>query len=265
VVPRDRIGEFKQQTIPSYSRSDDYLEKTVIQLYSKGVTTREIADLIEKMYGQYYSPQTVSNITKTVQKQVEEFHNRKVEERYTAVYCDATYLNVRRDSVAKEALHILIGITENGTKEVLDYALFPSESAENYKEMLLNLQNRGLKQVLLFITDGLPQVRELLLESFPKARHQYCWTHLARNILKYIRAKDKAAVMQDFSRYNRDFMRTARRGKYMGMFTDYVFFGKCSYESFFKLVGNKISAFGIISTHLAASNGMFCAMVVMRG
>jgi len=56
VVPRDRLGKFKQQTIPSYSRSDDYLEKTVIQLYSKGVTTREIADLIEKMYGQYYSP-----------------------------------------------------------------------------------------------------------------------------------------------------------------------------------------------------------------
>jgi transposase-like protein len=172
----------------------------VIQLYSKGITTREISDLIEKMYGQYYSAQTVSTITKNVEELVTAFHTRTIQDRYVAIYCDATYLDVRRDTVEKEALHILQGITEDGTKEILDYALFPTERAENYMEMLQNLKERGLKEVLLFVTDGLSQVRERILECFPKARHQYCWTHLARNIMKYVRSKDKRRVMEDFKK-----------------------------------------------------------------
>lgn len=70
------------------------------------------------MYGQYYTPQTVSSIASAVKKQVEEFHSRKVSQRYASVYCDATYLNLRRDSVAKEALHVILGITTDGHKEV---------------------------------------------------------------------------------------------------------------------------------------------------
>jgi len=127
-IPRDREGVFKQHTIPSYQRTSDELETTIIQLYKKGITTREISDLIEKMYGHYYTPQTVSNITKAVQDQVDRFHNRPVSDKYVAIYCDATYLNVRRDSVAKEALHVILGIMLEGNKEVLDYALYPSES-----------------------------------------------------------------------------------------------------------------------------------------
>lgn len=194
-IPRDREGLFKQHTIPSYQRSSNELETTIIQLYKKGITTREISDLIEKMYGHYYTPQTVSNITQAVQEQVEKFHKRPISDKYVAVYCDATYLNVRRDSVAKEALHVILGITIEGNKEVLDYALYPSESSSNYKEMLINLKNRGLEQVLLFITDGLNGIRNACLDVFPKAKHQACWTHLCRNVMKYIRAKDKATVM----------------------------------------------------------------------
>ncbi len=199
-IPRDRAGEFKQQTLPSHARSDDSLEQMVILMYSKGVTTREIAELIEKMYGHYYSPQTISNITQTVQEQVSAFHNRSISKRFVVLYCDATYLNVRRDSVEKEALHIIMGITEDGTREVLDYALYPQERAENYAYMLHNLKERGLEQILLFVTDGLTGIREELLQVFPKAKHQTCWAHLARNVMKYVRAKDKLQVMQDFKR-----------------------------------------------------------------
>ena len=196
-IPRDRNGEFSQQTVPSYQRSTDALETTVIQLYKKGITTREIADLIEKMYGHHYTPQTVSNITKAVQEQVNQFHTRKISAKYAVVYGDATYLSVRRDSVAKEALHILIGITPDGEKEVLDYALYPSESSDNYNEMLESLKARGLEQVLLFVTDGLSGFRNACLEVFPKAKHQSCWTHVARNVMKHVRAKDKSKVMED--------------------------------------------------------------------
>lgn len=105
VIPRDRNGEFDQQLIPEYSRRTDDLETTIITLYRKGITTRQISDLIEKIYGHYYTPATVSNISKAVQEQVDAFHNRQLSERYVVIYMDATYLNIRRDSVAKEPLH----------------------------------------------------------------------------------------------------------------------------------------------------------------
>jgi transposase-like protein len=193
-IPRDRLGEFNQQTVPPHKRRAEDLERTIIQLYQKGITTREIADLIEKMYGHHYSATTISNIAKLLDKDVKAFHGRTMKPRYVAVYCDATYLNVRRDTVAKEALHLLIGIDAEGIKEVLDYALYPTESAENYKEMLLSLRDRGLQEVLLFISDGLMGLPERVTDVFPKARHQACWTHLQRNVLRKVRPIDAAEV-----------------------------------------------------------------------
>lgn len=199
-IPRDRLGDFEQQTVPPYKQSSAYLEETIIQLYRKGITTREIADLIERMYGQHYSPTTVSNLAKLLDQDVQAFHQRQVKPKYVAVYCDATFLNVRRDKVGKEALHMLIGIDAEGYKEVLDYALYPTESCLNYKEMLLDLKTRGLEQVLLFISDGLVGLPDTVTDVFPKAQHQSCWTHLQRNVSRRVRAKDKAEVAQAVKR-----------------------------------------------------------------
>ena len=200
MVPRDRNGEFSQHTLPARKRRDDDLETTIITLYRHGVTTREIAELIEGMYGRHYSPQTVSNIAAAVAGQVAEFHTRRVEPKYAVVYCDATYLSVRRDSVAKEALHVIIGITPDGCKEVLDYAVYPTESAANYMEMLLGLVERGLRDVLLFVSDGLAGIADALRRVFPKAKHQGCWVHMGRNVERKVRPCDKAEVLADLKR-----------------------------------------------------------------
>lgn len=194
-MPRDRNGEFKQQTVPVYDRRTDSLETTVLQLYSRGVTTSEIADLIEKMYGHAYTKQTISNITKAVEVNVDAFHNRKFNKRYVALYCDATMLNVRRDTVAREALHIIIGITEDGHKDVLDYRLYPHEAASNYTDMLQDLYERGLEEVLIIISDGLTGIKEACLKVYPKADHQTCWVHIQRNIAKLVRATDRKEIM----------------------------------------------------------------------
>ncbi len=199
-IPRDRNGEFNQQTIKAYSRRTDDLETTIIHLYSKGVTTTEIADLIEKMYGHAYSPTTISNITRSVEDHVKEFHSRKLNKRYTVVYGDATMINVRRDSVSKEALHILIGITPEGTKEVLDYRVYPQESSENYREMLDDIKQRGTKEILLFVTDGLSGLANACLDVYPKAKHQACWVHVQRNVARNVRAKDKKEILDDLKR-----------------------------------------------------------------
>ena len=196
-IPRDRNGEFDQHLLPEYERRSDSLETTVIQLYRKGITTREIADLIEKMYGHHYSPATVSNIAKAVEGQAEKFHKRQVAARYAVIYCDATYLSLRRDTVAKEALHVILGITPDGKKEVLDYALYPTEAASNYEDMLIDLKQRGLKEVLLFVSDGLTGIRDALLRQFPAAEHQSCWVHICRNVCKIVRQKDRKAVLDD--------------------------------------------------------------------
>ncbi|OZH71211.1 IS256 family transposase, partial [Enterococcus faecium] len=91
-IPRDRNGEFKQQTVPAYRRTNDTLEETVIHLFRKGITMSEIADLIEKMYGHYYTPQTMSNITKSFTEEVTAFNGRELHDRYAAIYMDATYI-----------------------------------------------------------------------------------------------------------------------------------------------------------------------------
>lgn len=196
-IPRDRNGEFSQQTVPAYRQSSESLEQIVIQLYRKGITTREIADLIEKLYGHHYSPMTISSMAKLIDKDVKAFHSRTVKPKYVAVYCDATYLNVRRDTVAKEALHVLVGIDPDGYKEVLDYALYPTESSANYKEMLQYLKKRGLEQVLLFISDGILGLPEAVTDVFPKAKHQSCWTHLQRNVIHKVRPQDTEKVVGD--------------------------------------------------------------------
>ena len=199
-VSRDRAGPFEQQLIPDYARRTDELETTIITLYRKGITTREISDLIEKIYGHHYSPATMSNISKSLNDQVETFHHRPLSKRYVAIFMDATYLSVRRDSVAKEPLHVLLGITPDGTREVLDYALYPTESASNYEEMLASIKQRGVEEVLLFASDGLEGMRDAVKRQFPKAEHQQCWVHLSRTVARYIRNKDRKEVLGDLKK-----------------------------------------------------------------
>ena len=139
----------------------------------------------------------MSNTSKTVADQVKTFHSRSLSEKYVVIFMDATYLNIRRDSVAKEPLHVLIGITPDGTREVLDYALYPTESAENYEEMMASIKGRGVKQVLMFASDGLQGMHDAVKRQFPNADHQQCWVHISRTVARNIRNKDRKEILGD--------------------------------------------------------------------
>ena len=211
-IPRDREGDFEQQLIPKYQRRSDDLETTIIHLYRKGITTREISDLIEKMYGHHYCAATISNITQLVEDQVKVFHERAIKTQMAVIYCDATWLNVRRDSVDKEALHVILGITPDGYKEILDYALYPTESAANYEEMLHDLKERGLSEVLLFVSDGLQGIKDAVKRQFPKADHQSCWVHISRNVTRLIREKDRKQILGELKKvYTRETKEAAEK------------------------------------------------------
>jgi transposase-like protein len=118
-IPCDRNGDFKNQTLEPYRRHNDTLESNVIHLYRKGMTTSDIADLIEKMYGHHYSRQTVSNLTQVMESHVKAFHERPLNKRYTVIYLDATHLPVRRNTVEREAIYLAVGITPEGYKNFL--------------------------------------------------------------------------------------------------------------------------------------------------
>ena len=98
-IPSDRNGNFSPALIHSYGRRDDHLEEMVLKLYQTGVTTREISDIIERMYGHHYSPATISNISKVTQENVAAFHERSLEANYSVLFLDGTYLPLRRGTV----------------------------------------------------------------------------------------------------------------------------------------------------------------------
>ncbi|MBP2898795.1 IS256 family transposase [Escherichia coli] len=197
-IPRDRNGEFKQQTVAPYKRSNDTLESFVIHMFQKGVTMTEIADLIEKMYGHHYTPQTISNMTQVMVEHVDAFLKRPLAQRYVCVYLDATYIAVKRETVSKEAVYLAVGIREDGSKEVLSYAIAPTESAYVWKELLQDLRERGTEEVLLFISDGLKGMVDAIFEVFPSAKYQTCCVHLARNLAHKVRVSDRAEICDDF-------------------------------------------------------------------
>lgn len=209
-IPRDRNGEFKQQTLPAYKRTNGTLEETVIHLFQKGITMSEIADLIEKMYGHHYTPQTMSNMTKVFTEEVSAFKKRKLNSHYAVIYLDATYIPLKRKTVEKEAIHIAVGIRPDGAKEVLGYAIAPNESTVTWKEILEDLSDRGVNDVLLFVTDGLKGIKDTIHHVFPQAAYQHCCVNVSRNISSKVRVADRKEICEDFKTiYQADSRETA--------------------------------------------------------
>lgn len=202
-VPRDRNGEFHQQTLPAYGQHTDALESTVIQLYSHGVTTREISELIEKMYGSYYSAGTVSNISKQVASQVESYHQRRLSDKFFCVYLDATYIPLRRDTYQREAVYIAVGIKPDGNKEIIDYRIAPVENLEVWSEMIADFKERGLEQVELFLSDGFVGIKDMLKQYYPKSKFQRCLIHIMRNISQKVRVTDRAEILNAFKQVHK--------------------------------------------------------------
>lgn len=150
------------------------------------------------MYGSFYTPQTISTITKAVTEQVQAFHERTLHSQYVCIYLDATYLPLRCDTVAKEAIHLALAIRPDGTKEILNYQVAPTESAGIWRELLETLKNQGIEEALLFVTDGLKGLDTVLSECFPKAKQQRCLVHIARTICHNVRITDRKEIMNDF-------------------------------------------------------------------
>lgn len=175
-IPRDRNRNFSPALIPAYRRRDDHLEEMIIKLYQTGVTTREISDIIERIYGHHYSPATISNISKATQENAAAFHERSLEANYSVLFLDGIYLPLRRGTVSKECIHI-VGITPEGQKAVLGYEIAPNENNASWSTLLDKLQSQGIQQVSLVVTDGFKGLEQMISQAYPLAKQQRCLIH----------------------------------------------------------------------------------------
>ncbi|MDF4007088.1 IS256 family transposase, partial [Limosilactobacillus fermentum] len=142
---------------------------------------------------------TVSNITKRTEHLVEEFHKRRFKySQYVCVFLDATYIPLRRGTVEREAVNVAIGIRSDGGKEVLDYSIAPTENGAAWSELLQGLRVRGIKDIQLFIADGLVGLQSAIEANYPQAKFQRCWVHAERNLLGYVRKNDRREIITDF-------------------------------------------------------------------
>jgi transposase-like protein len=196
-VPRDREGEFSTRLFGKYQRRDDWLEEAIIQAYARGMSTRAIANFLENLFGSEYSRQTISRITDITLEEVEEWKNREIDHDYYVIYIDAFVVDIKRDTVDKEAIYLVSGVNTEGYREVLGFYVGGNESAEVWKEILTDLKSRGLERVLLVVADELAGLHDAVKEVFPKADTQPCVAHKVRNSLKKVRSGDKDEVAED--------------------------------------------------------------------
>lgn len=202
-VPRDRNGEFQTQLFPPYQRHTGWLEEAIIRMYQSGMSTREIGKFIERILGNAYSPATISRITDVVKEDIEKWHARPLHKRYSVLYLDGLYVKLRRDTVEKEVIYVVLGVNEEGYREILDFFVGGQESAYGWREILQQLYQRGVKEVLLGVFDGLPGLEEAFRAVYPKADVQRCVVHKVRNTLNRVRKKDQFEVAEDLKLIDR--------------------------------------------------------------
>ena len=194
-IPRDRDGEFSPELLDKWQRSTKPMDKLVMSLYAKGMTTRDINAVVEEIYGKSYSPEAVTLITKEVEEERIAWESRPLKKRYIAIFVDCLFTSLRRgDKVSKDAMYVVAGIDEEGYRDILGFVAGSTESATFWREILTDLKQRGMEQVLLFVFDGLTGLEAVVNQVYPKALTQLCIVHAVRATLSYVRPADKELV-----------------------------------------------------------------------
>ena len=197
-VPRDRKAEFEPQIIKKYETVCNELDKKIISLYAKGMSTRDIQAEVEDLYGITLSPSMISKITDKVIATATEWQNRMLDEIYPIVYLDAMYFKVRiNGKIVNKAVYICLGYTLEGYKDILGIWVDEAEGAKFWLSICNDLKNRGVKKILIACMDGLKGLPQAIKTVFPTVDIQTCIVHQIRNSIKYIASKDKKAFMKD--------------------------------------------------------------------
>ena len=197
-VPQDRNAEFEPKIVPKHKANISEIEQKIINMYARGLTTREISDQIKDIYGFEASAELVSKVTDKVLPQIDEWQSRRLEEVYPIVFIDAVHFSVRKEKmVQKVAVYIVLGVDCNGMKDILSIEVGETESAKFWLAVLNSLKNRGVRDILLLCADGLSGIQEAISAAFPLTDYQRCIVHMVRNTLLHVAHKYKKEFADD--------------------------------------------------------------------
>lgn len=197
-VPQDRNSSFDSKVLPKRQKDISAIDDKIISMYAKGMTTRQISETIEDIYGFEVSEGMVSNITDKLLPQIEEWQNRTLASVYPIVFIDAVHFSVRDEGVIKKlAAYVVLGINEDGKKEVLTIVVGKNESSKYWLSVLNSLKNRGVQDILILCSDGLTGIKDAISTAFPMTEQQRCIVHMVSNTLKYVANKDMKVFAKD--------------------------------------------------------------------
>jgi putative transposase len=197
-IPRDRKSTFEPQLVPKHERMSDKIEQSIIGLYSRGMSTRDIEEQVKEIYGIDVSEGTISNVTNRLIDNIKQWQVRPLESVYFIIWMDGISLKIRSNGkVINKTIFLVIGLNNQGMKEVLGMWINETESASFWLTVLTDLKSRGVEDILIACTDNLKGFTDAIKSSYPKAITQLCVVHQIRNSCRYVVWKDKKEFVED--------------------------------------------------------------------
>lgn len=197
-IPRSRKGLFKPMIIDLIRNQQEQVNQLALLLYRKGLSSRDVSNVMEEFFGESISRETVNNLASSFHDIRMTWLKRPLDAYYKVVYCDALYVNLKRNnSYSKEAVHVMYGVKEDNTRELLSLEANPTESSRVWGEYIQNLKSRGVENIDLFVVDGIQGFDNEVYKTFPDSKVQRCVVHLQRYMLSKIRPKDKVEFGSD--------------------------------------------------------------------
>ena len=197
-VPQDRKSTFEPQVVKKRQKDISDIDQKIISMYAKGMTTRQISETLDDIYGFEASEGFISDVTDKIMPQIEDWQNRPLSEVYPVLYIDAIHYSVRDNGVIRKlAAYVILGISQDGYKEVLTIEVGENESAKYWLSILNGLKNRGVKDILIICADGLTGIKEAIAAAYPQTEYQRCIVHQVRNTMKYVADKDRKPFAAD--------------------------------------------------------------------
>jgi transposase-like protein len=201
-TPRDRNGTFEPQLIGKHQRRVPGFDEKILALYAKGMTTRDIQDIVRELYDVEVSATLVSEITADLDAEVTAWRTRPLEGVWPIVYFDGIVVHVRgaNGRVSQHTVYVALGVNLTGHKELLGLWLGESEGAKFWLACLTDLRNRGLRDIFVACIDGLSGFAEAIHAAYPQTSVQLCIVHLVRAALRYVSTQDSKAVIADLKK-----------------------------------------------------------------
>ena len=197
-VPQDRNSTFEPQIVKKRQKDISEIDQKIISMYARGMTTRQISDQIEEIYGFECSESFISDVTDKVMQDIDDWQKRPLDEIYPIVFIDAVHFSVRDDNrIKKLAAYVILAYTLDGHKDVIGLEIGENESSKYWLGVLNGLKNRGVKDIMLICADGLTGMKDAIATAFPETEYQRCVVHQVRNTLKYVSYKDKKEFAKD--------------------------------------------------------------------